>query len=188
MPVDCSDNLAVVDACVPCYRDAMETETLRLLRARQQALVALQADLKAQLQPVVLELDQIDYAIRALTGKVLLPSGVSASKGSVAHYRRKANPDIQNLTFQQLVVKALREHLVNGATANELLDFFEREWGKQIMRTSLSPQLSRLKADHVITLRGKVWHLVRNENEPSRDNSQDGSETARDAPNKEATE
>ncbi|WEK45613.1 MAG: hypothetical protein P0Y56_11290 [Candidatus Andeanibacterium colombiense] len=159
-----------------------------MLRARKQVLEAKHADLKAQIQPVVVELDQIEYALRALTGKLLLPTGADASMNSVAHFRRKANPDIQNLTFQQLVVKALSEHLTNGATANELLDFFRREWGKEIMRTSLSPQLSRLKADDVIELRGKVWHLVRNENEPPQDNPKDGSETALDAPIEEATE
>lgn len=65
------------------------------------------------------------------------------------------------LTIKQLVRKALDEHFTNGATANELLDFFRDAWGRNdIMRTSLSPQLSRLKRDGVITLHGMKWHLV----------------------------
>jgi hypothetical protein len=65
------------------------------------------------------------------------------------------------LTMKQLVRKALDEHFTNGATANELLDFFRNAWGRHdIVRTSLSPQLSRLKQDGVVTLKGMRWHLV----------------------------
>lgn len=65
------------------------------------------------------------------------------------------------LTMKQLVKKALDEHFTNGATANELLDFFRDAWGRNdIVRTSLSPQLSRLKREGVTTLRGMKWHLA----------------------------
>lgn len=65
------------------------------------------------------------------------------------------------LTMKQLVRKALEEHFANGATANELLAFFANAWGRHdIIRTSLSPQLSRLKREGVITLRGMKWHLA----------------------------
>lgn len=65
------------------------------------------------------------------------------------------------LTMKQLVRKALDEHFTNGATANELLDFFRNAWGRHdVVRTSLSPQLSRLKREKVITLHGLRWRLA----------------------------
>lgn len=65
------------------------------------------------------------------------------------------------LTMKQLVRKALGEQFRNGATAIELLDFFRDAWGRDdVIRTSLSPQLSRLKREGVITLEGMTWRLV----------------------------
>lgn len=64
------------------------------------------------------------------------------------------------LTIKQLVQKALSEHFPNGATANQMLDLFANVWGRgEIMRTSLSPQLSRLKDDNFIFRTGHVWRL-----------------------------
>lgn len=72
---------------------------------------------------------------------------------SVSPYRK--------LTMKQLVRKALDEHFVNGATATELLEFFRNAWGRNdVVRTSLSPQLSRLKGEGLIVLQGKHWMLA----------------------------
>jgi hypothetical protein len=63
--------------------------------------------------------------------------------------------------MKQLVRKALSEHFVNGATANELLAHFRDVYGRSdVVRTSLSPQLSRLKQEGDIILRGKRWYLA----------------------------
>jgi hypothetical protein len=65
-------------------------------------------------------------------------------------------------TFKELVVKALAEHFPQGATANQMLDLFANVWGRgDIVRTSLSPQLSRLKDENRIFREGHVWHLRR---------------------------
>lgn len=93
------------------------------------------------------------------------------------------------LTMKQLVRKALDEHFTNGATANELLDFFRNAWGRNdVVRTSLSPQLSRLKRDGAIKLDGMTWRLAsedgsgdllrRNENEAPNGGAVGASETA----------
>jgi hypothetical protein len=50
----------------------------------------------------------------------------------------------ENLTMKELVVKALREHFRDGATAKQLREFFRDGWGRDIARENLSPQLSRL--------------------------------------------
>lgn len=65
-------------------------------------------------------------------------------------------------TFKELVLKALAEHFPQGATANQMLDLFANVWGRgDIVRTSLSPQLSRLKEENRIFREGHVWHLRR---------------------------
>tara|TARA_Y100000588_G_scaffold324806_1_gene358178 strand:+ start:179 stop:742 length:564 start_codon:yes stop_codon:yes gene_type:complete len=138
----------------------METDSLRILRARRADLWSRLEDARAQIKAQEAEIKQIDLGIKAMEAENIMPiTGVDASLRSVAHHARQAHPDIQKMTLKQLVVKALKEHFQNGATANQLLDLFERKWGRQIMRTSLSPQLSRLKNDNIIELEGKTWHL-----------------------------
>ena len=64
------------------------------------------------------------------------------------------------LTIKQLVQKALNEHFQNGATANDMLNLFENVYGRgDIARTSLSPQLSRLREDGIIFRTGHTWRL-----------------------------
>jgi len=65
----------------------------------------------------------------------------------------------QDLTMKQLVKKALKEHFADGASTNQLREFFRDAWGRDIERTSLSPQLSRLYTDQIIDRRGGRWFL-----------------------------
>lgn len=58
----------------------------------------------------------------------------------------RPNPH-ENLTMKGLVKKALWEQFRGGATTRQLLDFFRDAWSRNIERTSLSPQLSRLFQD-----------------------------------------
>jgi hypothetical protein len=64
------------------------------------------------------------------------------------------------LTIKELVRKALSEHFTSGATANQLLDLFASAWGRtDVVRTSLSPQLSRLRQEGVLLRQGQTWRL-----------------------------
>jgi hypothetical protein len=65
-------------------------------------------------------------------------------------------------TIMQSVIEVLRQHHPNGMTALEILDEINRRhFGGTLVRTSLSPQLSRLKdRDHKIILRGTRWFLA----------------------------
>jgi hypothetical protein len=88
------------------------------------------------------------------------PVFYAGGEAVAAEIVRPASP-YAKLTMKQLVRKALDEHFENGATANELMDFFRNAWGRNdIVRSSLSPQLSRLKREGLITLEGKKWHLL----------------------------
>lgn len=65
-------------------------------------------------------------------------------------------------TIKELVIKALEEHLKDGASAQQLLEFFSKAWGRSdIARTSLSPQLSRLRQEGILVRDSQIWRLRR---------------------------
>jgi hypothetical protein len=69
------------------------------------------------------------------------------------------------LTIKELVRKALSEHFTHGATANQLLELFANAWGRtDVVRTSLSPQLSRLRQEGLLFRQGQVWRLRASDN------------------------
>jgi hypothetical protein len=83
--------------------------------------------------------------------------------------------------MKQLVLKALEEHFPNGATAIQLIDFFHNAWGRtDVIRSSLSPQLSRLKVEKDIILSGKTWTLAapKNAEAPAEDHPEGASESS----------
>lgn len=62
--------------------------------------------------------------------------------------------------FKDKVRQALKTQFPQGATARELLEYINENWTRQIKRASLSPQLSRLRQEGVITVNGGVWKLA----------------------------
>jgi prefoldin subunit 5 len=66
-----------------------------------------------------------------------------------------------NLTMKELVVKVLAEHFHEGATTRQMLEFFRDAWGRDIERTNLSPQISRLRQEGIIGRSGAAkWYLI----------------------------
>lgn len=67
-----------------------------------------------------------------------------------------------SMTMKQLIVKVLSEHFHQGATTRQMLDFVRDAWGRDIERTNLSPQISRLYQEGVIgrSESTKEWYLV----------------------------
>ena len=143
----------------------MDSDSLKILRKREIELDERIQSLSQQLRMLRQEADQVHRGIRAMTGEVIPASGHRGSAESMMHHRRNANREVQSLTFKELSLKALSEHFRNGATANELLEFFATKWGRNdVVRTSLSPQLSRLRQEGRIILEGKIWRLMPAEN------------------------
>lgn len=68
----------------------------------------------------------------------------------------------QSTTIKELILLALRNHFPNGATIKQMIQFLMENWGRNIDRASLSPQLSRLFAAGQITQFGnrKEWFLL----------------------------
>lgn len=136
----------------------METESLRYMRKRRAELQERLDELRAQIGPIEFELKQADAAIALMTD--VKPSGAEASRNAVAHFTRQQNPQAEHLTIKELVLKVLAEHLPNGATSQQFLEVFAQKWGRtDIRRTSLSPQLTRLKDEGKVVLMGKQWML-----------------------------
>jgi hypothetical protein len=65
----------------------------------------------------------------------------------------------QKRTIKSMIVTALTSHFDDGATLSELRNFIKDVFGQEIDRTSISPQLARLREDGVVEKRGKKWKL-----------------------------
>lgn len=147
----------------------MASVTYDFLTDRIKSLESKIQEIEAELAPLKSELAEARKALHAISGAFLS----SETQAVVGDSDIAAQPEISTvagLTMKQLTVRALRDHFVDGATAAQLLDYFASEWGRtDIMRSSFSPQLSRLKQDGVIYLNGRTWHLVKQapkKNEP----------------------
>lgn len=150
------------NCATPC--PIMPTPTLReFLEQREQDLIQEIGELRGKLVPLEGELAEVRKTKLSLSQQL---TTVSVTVGGpieiVAAAEPRAVPShYQSLTMKGLVLKALREHFHDGATANELIEFFANAWGRtDVVRSSLSPQLSRLKVEGKITLRGYKWLLV----------------------------
>ncbi len=129
-----------------------------MMRERAEQLRTQLADLRATIAPIEFELRQVESTIAFMTR--IPAKGTEATRNAVAHQARQNNPEFQSFTMKQLVLKALEEQFVDGATSGQLLEFFARVWGRtDIMRSSFSPQLSRLKEEGSIVLEGRMWKL-----------------------------
>lgn len=128
------------------------------------------ADMRKRIQPLESELADVKRAL-----------GVVRDDRPSENLRLVRRPVVtsssspyQQMTLKQLIIKALKEHFPDGATANELIDFFSVAWDRDIQRTSLSPQLSRLKDEGQVRLENNKWflplgtRLFSREDEPTR--------------------
>jgi DNA-binding transcriptional ArsR family regulator len=58
--------------------------------------------------------------------------------------------ELEAPTIKELILDALRDHFRDGATGTELSQHFLNVHGRDIDRTSISPQLTRLREDGVV--------------------------------------
>lgn len=102
---------------------------------------AREAAIKEQIKALRTELAEIRVARGALAAG---PVDSSTSRGNA------------NLTIKEMV-KAILGGAPAGMTAHDILAAIKVDYDKEIERTSLSPQLSRLKADDEVRLIGDRW-------------------------------
>jgi hypothetical protein len=142
--------------------DDHEADLISRLKALRDQIIPLEREL-AEVRRARSAVSMIDYGPEQT--QILFPAknGASEPEQGPARVSRDLTPPrspYARLTIKQLVRKALSEQFERGATANELLDFFSDAWGRSdVLRTSLSPQLSRLKQEGAIILIGQKWSL-----------------------------
>lgn len=86
----------------------------------------------------------------ALSGSKSPESGASKTRRVSGH------------TFQEMIVDVLNDLVDGAADANYIIDLIDKKFKKKIQRSSISPQLSRLKAKGVLDLNDNVWSLTEN--------------------------
>lgn len=142
---------------------------------REKALQAEITKLREQISPLERELFEVRIAKRAVgrhsSEPLQQPLFSAGTDGGAVdpeaqdlwnQYRairaeRLASP-YSRMTIKELVLQALEEQFPSGATAQQLLELFATAWGREeVVRTSLSPQLSRLRAEHKIDRNGSLW-------------------------------
>lgn len=126
----------------------------------------LEAKLSALAEPIYAELAELDAAEAALAPKRAQQQADGDQRAT----------DENKMTIKDMVLDVLG--VVPSADANEVLKYIKQRFGVELARTSLSPQLSRLKGDGKIVLRGKRWSLAQNNEAPAGAGASNGSEEA----------
>jgi len=100
-----------------------------------------EGEIKDQLKALKAELRELQVAKGALDGQVPPPPAPSGG------------PTIKEMAKTVLSADVAKD----GMTSHEILAAIKQEFDRDIDRTSLSPQLSRLKADDEVVLVGDNW-------------------------------
>lgn len=111
-------------------------------------------------QDLLATLDTRYKALKAEIEEVKrLRAAIKAASGDAAKpVRKRTRSASDGPTFKEMIKSVLADR-DNGAEALEILDLIKTKFGKEIKRTSISPQLSRLKASGDLVLQDKVWML-----------------------------
>lgn len=132
---------------MPSLRDLLEkraTETREKRSAREKQV----SELNTEIAKLTAELDEITRILGAI------PMVNRLETGSPRKVRQPTKPTIKEAVMQVLL------HYPNGLTALEILREVNLRFALGIVRTSLSPQLSRLKRDGRIRNAGIVWTVT----------------------------
>lgn len=110
------------------------------------------SEIEAQLKALRAELEDIRIAVAAISGAP--PGPVARGPG------RPSRNEIKPGSIKDWVLKALQDE-PDGLETEEIIVKIGLLGGPKIVRNSMTPQLSRLKADdNKITLEGKRWKLL----------------------------
>jgi hypothetical protein len=108
-------------------------------------IVTRETDIKSQIKALKVELSDLKIAKSAL----------DSQGGSIS----LETPTAVTKTIKDMIRDALKSATV-GLTSTDILTKIIDQTGRQIERTSLSPQLTRMKADGEVTLVDNLWFLA----------------------------
>jgi hypothetical protein len=132
------------------------------LKTQHAELASRLARLRSQLHQVESELAELKKAAAAIG--LALPeftpqpeeSDLIDQSETVINSRQKLQSP--HITMKQAAERIL-ECAANGLTVGEILDIMKRDYDLPYPRSSLSPQLSRLKQDGIVVQKGGKWIL-----------------------------
>lgn len=131
-------------------------ETLReFITRRHKELDELEAPLRQQLAAIISEREELRRAALAAGPP---PARQASPDSQQPDETRRSRRTIPEKTIKDAVIEVLGAKGA-GMTALEILAAINLKFGTEYPRTSLSPQLSRLKADGRINREGIVWTL-----------------------------
>lgn len=116
---------------------------------------------RAELLKELMDLDAAERVYRASLGAMPSrtlhdPAAKSAdSKRTTTASSRTGAPT----TIKAMIKVALSEHYLEGLTAQDILREIRSRWLPNLERTSLSPQLSRLRKAETVFNRNSRWFL-----------------------------
>ena len=118
------------------------------------------SEINGKIAPLVANIARLKETLAEAQREFAAWSGELAQIQSALHAIEQTETK-NRLTIKQAVLEVLKDH-PEGMTALEILSQINtRYFGGDILRTSLSPQLSRLKDnDRKIELRGNKWFLL----------------------------
>jgi hypothetical protein len=129
-----------------------------------------EAEIKDQQRALKAEMRELQLAKAALDGQ---PSPTSSANGA-------AVPTIKEMAREVLAGQP------NGLNSSGILDAIKKMFDRDLERTSLSPQLSRLKDEGELVLHGEVWftkqRFAEREEQIRRDTERFVAEQARQSP------
>ena len=132
------------------------------------------AEIREQMTALRQELSELQRAEAAISGEPASPSTRQTTAGQPGKG-----------TIKDMILQVLEDR-AKGAESPEVIDLIKARFDVEVPRTSMSPQLSRLKADGLLTIIGKNWILPKhagaiidddaNSNEPPSSDEVGGSE------------
>lgn len=129
---------------------------------RMKELTVLEAEVRAQLDALNAERDQLRRAALAAGFEADAAPEQERPRIEKAQEPQRVNPvvrKIPSVTLKQAVLIVLGETR-KAMPASDILDAINRRFNADFPRTSLSPQLSRLKGDELLALDGQNWTLT----------------------------
>jgi hypothetical protein len=151
----------------------IETLDLFIIR-RSRELDEAAAPLRQQLAEIEEERDKLNRAARAIGAEgvaaavveVVPAEGAPTDQPPQPHEpepqqavitRSQRRPNRVSTKTMKAAIETILRDFPNGLTALEILPKLNEMLGTDYPRTSLSPQLSRLKTDKLVTLDGSIW-------------------------------
>jgi len=149
----------------------LQTRHKQAMKKLKDFISARRTEIAKALAPLVDERTKLDSKIERLRSELAEIDRAAEDVGLertrpeayLAAIRRHAPP----LTIKQAVLAVLADH-PNGLTALDILAEINRRFELGIVRTSLSPQLTRLKNDdQKIDINGSAWRLIGKQEGPT---------------------